>query len=163
MKPLIILLSFAVASFGAEVRIDARTVSSSRSAAEKWKTAWGSYDRDIYRARSIVAAIRSDVSAPVVVEALWIGREPHRGARQRVVHAEAVRINLKANLPSQLTFDALFVENDAKYAALGIRDRSGHKYIGWVVRVVDSKGRVLAARGARPPLVDFTKKYVVKP
>ena len=49
--------------------------------------------------------------------------------------------------------EGAFVENDAKYVALGIRDQSGTKYTGWIVRVLDSTGHILAEQASTPPLL----------
>lgn len=133
------------------VRLRAQTVSSSRSADQKWKTSWGSYDKDVYRSKSVSATVEVTQGAEdgkLVIQ--WIGSIAGRPSQKSIATTESVAISIKPGGGGTATFDAVFVENDAKYAALGVRDRDGMKYVGWIVRVLGKDGKVLAQQASNP-------------
>jgi len=111
----------------AGVVVEAKTVSSSRKETERWSTSWGSYDRSIYRSRSISATVRADQAGEAKVICYWIGSIIGHRNRRKII-TETTEITLKAKQPSVIEFAELFVEDDTKYNALRVRQRDGLKY-----------------------------------
>lgn len=141
-----------------DVRLDAQTSSTSRTTDRKWETSWGSYDRTVYRSRFVTVSATARTSGSAVIECHWIGSDPGRPAIKEVTKIDRTPVEMKAGEPVNLDFGALFVQDETKYAALGITDDGGVKYYGWVVRVVTEGGAVLAAKGARPPMIALIKE-----
>lgn len=133
------------------VRLRAQTVSSSRSADEKWKTSWGSYDKDVYRSKSVAATVectQGEDSGNLVIQ--WIGSTAGKKSEKGIASVEKIPVSIKPGMAGTATFDAVFVENDAKYVALGTRDQDGMKYVGWIVRLLGKDGGILAEQASNP-------------
>jgi len=139
------------------VGIMAKTASAGSGRDKKWETWWGSYDKEIFRDRVVGISLRASTAGQAIVETHWIGEEIEKNSGNKVVDVgrEAVMIPDQGQVAVEM--GSLFVENDTKYAALGVRERKGIRYAGWVVRVVDGGGNVLAVQGSRPPLIALVK------
>lgn len=151
---LLLVASMSLCSAEIRVRLNAQTTANMRLTDKEWETDWGSYDREIYQGRQIHATVECTVGqakGKLVVQ--WIGANPSRPANQEVTHREEKEIILKPGAHVRQRFLCIFVAADEKYAALGIRDRYGFKYKGWIVRVLDENGRQLAAETSSPPLL----------
>lgn len=120
---------------------------------KSWETSWGSYDKDVFRSRAVVITAVADTSGKAILEMHWIGSVAGSPSDRGVVMFAKKEITLVAREPQTHEFAALFVESDANYKALGVRDREGLKYAGWVARVISPDGRTLTAIAARPPLI----------
>jgi hypothetical protein len=119
-----------------------------------WETSWGSYDKDIYRSRSIKVIVDAMSPGQAIIRVSWIGRAYVETNNPRVVLVSERPVIIEtARVPVSVEFAALFEENDANYAALGERDRDGIKYVGWVVQLVSKDGSILASSASRPPLM----------
>lgn len=130
---------------------------SGRTTDEMWETSWGSYDKDVYRSRKLTATVKADSAGEAVLEVHWIGSIAGYASKKGVVLVSKKPVTLAANTPQSHEFAALFVESDANYEALGVRDRNGIKYAGWVARLVTTTGDVLVTVGSRPPLIEMLK------
>lgn len=132
------------------VRLRAKTASTSRKEDEKWETEWGSYDRDIYRSRSVCVDLEctaGDEDGFLTIQ--WLGRDFILKAKE-VDGVEVVKLPLRPEGEKRYWFAAIFVEKDEKYEALGLRERSGLKYVGWIVRVVKKDGTVVSEQASNP-------------
>lgn len=148
----ICLASMALAE--TRVRLDARTEANARITDQEWKTDWGSYDRDVFRLRQISARVQCTVGEERgVIVVQWIGRDTAKNSAAALVAREEKPITLKPGADITETFKQMFAESDAKYKALGERDRSGHKFGGWIVRVLGADGKVLAEQTSSTPLL----------
>jgi len=147
----------ATAGDAAGLKLSTVSNAAGKTTDKKWEMSWGSYDKEVFRSRAVVVTVVSDTPGNAVLEVHWIGSQAGRAGNRGIVLAEKEELVLKAREPVSLEFAALFVENDAKYVALGTRDRDGIKYAGWVVRVLGADGKTLAIRGSRPPLVEMVK------
>jgi hypothetical protein len=125
---------------------------------KSWETSWGSYDKDVYRSRGVTITAEANKSGKAILEMHWIGSVAGSPSDRGVVIFSKKEITLAAREPQTHEFAALFVENDAKYVALGTRDRDGLKYAGWVARVITLEGQFLTAIAARPPLISMIDK-----
>lgn len=139
------------------VEVEARTATAVSSRDKKWETWWGSYDKEIFRDRLVSITLRASTAGTAIVETHWIGEDIEKDDGNKVINVERKTIEVPQHDPVSLEMGYLFVENDTKFAALGVRDRKGMRYGGWVVRVVDGAGNVLAVQGARPPLIALVK------
>lgn len=152
-----ILLLLAAASVTAgelQVRLSARTESTSRDTDALWKTDYGSYDRNVFQMRNISAAVectKGEGKATLLVQ--WIGRDKGDNSKAVIYSRSEQPLDLKKGLKTTSTAHEVFAESDAKYKALGERDRSGHRFGGWIVRVLDEKGNVLAEQSSSTPLL----------
>lgn len=140
-------------------RVDIMAKSTSAGAArdKKWSTWWGSYDKEIFRERVISISLRASTPGNAIVETHWIGEEIETNSGNKVLEVTREPVMIPQGQPTVIEMGNLFVENDTKFAALGIRERKGIKYAGWVVRVVDASGNVLAVQATRPPMIDMVK------
>lgn len=139
------------------VGIMAKTASAGAGRDKKWETWWGSYDQEIFRDRVVTISLRASTGGSAIVETHWIGEEIEKNSGNKVVDVGREAVMIPGDEPVSLEMGSLFVENDTKYAALGVRERKGVRYAGWVVRVVDGAGNVLAVQGSRPPLIALVK------
>lgn len=124
---------------------------------KSWETSWGSYDKDVFRSRALTVTVSAETAGAVTLEIYWIGSIAGKSSERGVVLTSKKSVEIAAQSPQSHEFAALFVESDAKYAALGVRDRNGLKYVGWVARLVGKDGSVLVTKASRPPLVDILK------
>ena len=143
-------------------RVDllAKSTAMGRLKDKHWETAWGSYDQNIYRGRAVTATLIASTAGTVTVEVYWLGRHPSTGSDKQIVRVDRAQIGLIPNRRIEKEFAALFVENDVNLQILDLREQNGVKYLGWVVRVVNEKGRTIAVQGARPPMIDFVAQEV---
>ncbi len=139
------------------VAIMAKTASAGSGRDKKWETWWGSYDKDIFRDRVVGVSIRASTAGQAIVETHWIGEEIEKNSGNKVVEVTREAVMVPGQGQVTVEMGCLFVENDTKYAALGVRERKGIRYAGWVVRVVDGGGNVLAVQGSRPPLIALVR------
>lgn len=139
------------------VRLSAKTVSSSRDTDNLWKTDYGSYDRNVYQIRFIAVeaqCTQGEEKGKIIVQ--WIGKNKAKNSDAELLKRDEAEIDLKAGATLKREFNAAFAESDANYKALGERDREGHRYGGWIVRILDSKGNLLAEQSSSQP---YLKKF----
>ncbi|RYD35107.1 MAG: hypothetical protein EOP87_07930 [Verrucomicrobiaceae bacterium] len=139
------------------VGIMAKTASAGSGRDKKWTTWWGSYDKDIFRDRVVGVSLRASTPGQAIVETHWIGEEIEKKSGNKVVEVSREAVLIPGQGQVTVEMGCLFVENDTKYAALGVRERKGIRYAGWVVRVLDGGGNVLAVQGSRPPLIALVR------
>lgn len=158
MNRILLILLGALVSLTAHaetrIRLDAVTASTTKNTDKKFKTDWGSYDHEIFRSRTVTATVActlGEEKGTLIIQ--WIGRPATHTADACVVQRDETQLDLKPGFNHSEDFSCLFVENDAKYKALGIRDRSGWKYTAWIARVIDANGKVLAEQSSSPPLL----------
>lgn len=136
------------------VKLAAQTVATARDKERSWETSWGSYDQSIYRSRIVRVSLQcTDGSGPATLYLQWVGSVSGSPSTQGVVKTMQKDVTLRAGQQVSHEFAELFVENDAKYAALGIRDRDGLKYSGWIARLIAPNRRIIAQQAARPPML----------
>lgn len=126
-----------------------------------WKTSWGSYDKDVSRTRILnvtISCTQGGGAAEIVVQ--WIANKAADPNFQGLMKTERLPVTLQNGKNVQEYFAAVFEESDANYEALGERDQEGLKYVGWIVRVVDSNGTVLGMQTSRTTLPD---RYPLEP
>jgi len=134
-------------------RLAVTTVGSGRQADKNWQTDYGSYDQDIYHYKGISAKVEcSKGGGPASLVTQWIGSAVGTSAKG-VVKVDRKQIILKPGENVMQGFEFIFIENDTKYAALGVRDRVGFKFSGWIVRLIDADGRVLEQQASATPLL----------
>lgn len=139
------------------VAIMAKTASAGSGRDKKWATWWGSYDQEIFRDRVVGISLRASTAGQAIIETHWIGEEIEKKSGNKVVEVGREVVTIPNQGQASVEMGCLFVENDTKYAALGVRERKGIRYAGWVVRVVDGGGNVLAVQGSRPPLIELVR------
>jgi len=136
------------------IRLRAQTVSSGRDTQKYWETSWGSYDKDITRTRMILTKVECTLGGgPAEIVVQWIGSVAGSASKQAVHKLEKIPIILKANGTLEQAFAAQFEESDTNYEALGVRQRSGVRYVGWVARVITADGTVLGIQASAQPLL----------
>jgi hypothetical protein len=99
----------------------------------------------------IVATIENITRTPqrVRVQGYTVARSLDDGTLQIDMladHLVTVGALEKRTVGAQTTY----AQTDDKYVALGIRERSGYKYLGWFWRVIDGNGRVCAVASSTP-------------
>lgn len=158
---LLFLLAIALDRLHAEpprVRLDAKTSSASRETEDRWKTTYGSFDKAKSQLRNVSVSLectKGTGKATLIVQ--WIGRNTAKNSAAELIATESQPIDLKPGLTHRTEFTRLFSETDTKYAALGTRDRSGHRYGGWIIRILDATtGTVLSEQSSSQP---YLKKF----
>ena len=88
---------------------------------------------------------------------LWfIVGKPVRSAARSIVKRGESKIAAAHGRPGRAEIDSGKVTaTDNRYRALGIRDTEGSRIEGWVVRLFDADGKVLAEQASAPPLLDW--------
>lgn len=157
MKTLCCLLFLAVMGISqgeVRVRLKGQTTANMRFTEKEWETDWGSYDRGIYQGRQVQATVEctlGEAKGKLVVQ--WIGADPERPAKQEVIHRKEKEILLRPGFHLKENFTCIFVAWDENYAALGMRERYGFKYKGWILRVLDENGKELAGEASSANLL----------
>jgi len=124
------------------ITFEARTILVGRMSLDKWKTDWGSYDRDYVRMQHVeLTLLRWQHGVECFAEILWFGRELGGEKRRVVFRNDAVKISPTA---TSILFKSGLVEGNVQnYVALAERYASGYKIEGWYVRTLDKDGRTL--------------------
>ncbi len=135
-------------------QVKANSLPTGREEEKRYEASWGSYDKSVYKARTLKTTVTASAGATCKVHVMWIGRDMESGD-ESIVSDETLAAKPNGNA---VFASALFVENDAKYVMLGERDRSGIKYIGWVVAVLDSSDKIVASTASKPSLLDYLPK-----
>ena len=157
------------------LKILAKTVST-RTKRSSWNHAWGAVDQS---GVTIVAnagkkkvtrrVVGVDLTSPVgtsggdyVVEMFWFGFPLAKKTKRYICSAVAKSVSVRAGTKTTIaiasdynyTDDALlYLKSDPYYTewrGLYVRKWSGYTYAGWVVRISDGSGRIIAQQGAQP-------------
>lgn len=135
-------------------KVVANSLATGRDEEKRYEASWGSYDKSVYKGRTLKAVVTASAGDKCKVRILWIGRDLE--SKTEGVALEELLDAVPNGEP--LMSSALFVEDEAKYVALGTHDKSGIKYVGWVIAVEDSAGKVVATAASKPSLLDHLKK-----
>lgn len=151
------------------VRLRAQGNPASKDTQAHWKTSWGSYDKDVSRTRILQAQVECTLgggAAEIVVQ--WIASRAGDASSQGVLKTERFPIQLQVGTECREVSAAIYDESDTNYEALGERDREGVRYVGWIARVVDKNGQILATQTSRQQLpaaypVDAAPSKLIQP
>lgn len=153
------LLTAAGASAETRIRLSAKTASTSRDTKDYFKTDYGSYDRDVFQVKVVTVNVQCTLgteNGKILVQ--WVGRNKAKNSAAELLSSETKDIQLQPGMNFSRDFAECFAESDAKYKALGERLRDGYRFGGWIVRILDANGKVLAEQSSSTPLL---KKFPV--
>jgi len=160
------------------LKILAKTVST-RTKRSSWNYAWGAVDQS---GITIVAnagkkkvtrrVVGIDLTSPVgsaggdyVVEMYWFGFPLDKKTRRYICSAVAKSVTVRAGGKTTIAIASdynyidealLYLKSDPYYTewrGLYVRKWSGYTYAGWVVRISDGSGRIIAQQGAQPSFI----------
>lgn len=116
-----------------------------------FSTNYGSFVNEDTSTRSMICTIKSIVALPqrVRMQCIMISRPLAGGALQADVVGETL-VELGPNAQKTISTSATVESTDEKYVALGLRFKSGEKYIGWCWRAIDGANRVCVVRSSIP-------------
>lgn len=160
------------------LKILAKTVST-RTKRSSWNHAWGAVDQsgaiivaNAGKKKVIRRVVGLDLISPVgsaggnyVVEMYWFGFPLAKKSKRYICSAVAKSVSVRAGGKTTIaiasdynyTDDALlYLKSDPYYTewcGLYVRKWSGYTYAGWVVRVSDGSGRIIAQQGAQPSFI----------
>ena len=130
--------------------------SGGRSETPVWVTDYGSYDkvgttgRTLYLTASTLA--RDQVAGKL--EVLWLLKD--EGSNKPVMmYGGKKPVSCIQGTDAHFIASMELDDRDTKYAALGLQDKSGLRYKGWVARFTDAKGRVTGTAASLPELVKY--------
>lgn len=131
---------------------------------EPWKTDYGSYNRVDTSKRQIVCTLENvsrDGVQRARVQAFMIVRSYDTGeARADLVEDCLVTVAAGRRVSVGAFISA--TNTDDKYVALGIRERTGDKYLGWTWRVLDGLGRISAVRSSQSGYDHYAREQPVR-
>ena len=139
------------------VRLSADTVSGESPSGRTTSTI-----RTIKRERHVSVVVDASTGGRVTVETHFFGKDHSEKAINRVVKVTRNRVTLLGEHPETIDASAMFTETTKTDTKLGTRYRSGVKYAGWVVRVLDSNGKMLAIQGSRTDFIKLVGRPLVK-
>jgi hypothetical protein len=151
------------------VRLRAQGNPAGKDTQSYWKTSWGSYDKDVSRTRILQAQVECTLGGgPAELVVQWIASRAGDASSQGVLKTERFPLQLQVGTDCREASAAIYDESDANYEALGERDRKGVKYVGWIARVVDKEGKILATQTSRQQLpatypVDTLPAQIMQP
>lgn len=116
-----------------------------------WKTYYGSYNKEAVSARRVTCSIFSTARKPqrTRVQIIAITRSFETNKQETEIVADAL-VTLGGNGSAVIAGDLRVESTDDKYVALGIRERTGNRYLGWTCRAIDAAGRVSAVVSSTP-------------
>jgi len=133
--------------------------------------------KQVFRHRLIAIDIsNSGQNSELILEVFWLGAPAKTTGRKRgetrinSYSANIVKIQpgRKAtfqvtsdyrNFDSQLTYMRRESQGSDTWKGFIASSWGGYDYKGWIVRISDGKGKILASQGSRPPQVAFTKDF----
>jgi len=134
----------------AQVKVGGRS-QGGKSRYEPWKTDYGSYQRTDTSSRQYMCSVTSTsrYAQRVRVQCFVLTRSlTDRGMDINPV--QNILVDLPANGVKTVSASSVVANTDDNYAALGIRERSGDKYLGWTWRVIDGNNRVVGVVSSTP-------------
>jgi len=131
------------------------TVATKKVVLNRFKTNYGSYDKDTIREREVEIVLSNLGRNPYDVKIVthFIGKSNATNARLVLRTREEV-MQVRPNTTCKLAAESgLIGANDLNLQALGIRDISGARIEGWIVIVSDSAtGKMLCCRASQSHL-----------
>ena len=140
---------------------DASATVTARSAGGKstdveWSTTWGSYIKNKTSTRNLAIKVSTFSRDPIRVKVEWGWTTKPEGGNARSVHRGGEQIiALMQGRDASVVGGMSVTGRDENYEALGVRERSGDRYEGWLVRVLDGKGRIIATAASLPHLAPY--------
>ncbi len=131
------------------------------------------HTKGVFRHRIIGADLTNKGKNPdLVLEVFWLGRPFKEKNRTVISQYAAAPVNVLPGATSKFQIASNFNTVDSTLIYLKkepygsdywngfyVHTWSGYEYIGWVARVSDGKGKVVAIQGARPPMVEFVQEF----
>jgi hypothetical protein len=133
--------------------------------------------KQVFRHRLVAIDIRNTgQTSELVLEVFWLGAASKSSGRKRgetrinsysanivkVPQGEKATFEVASNyrnFDSQLTYLRRDQPGSDTLKGFIVSSWGGYDYKGWIVRVSDGKGNILASQGSRPPQVAFTKDF----
>lgn len=133
--------------------------------------------KQVFRHRKIaIDIINTGQNSQLVVEVFWLGataktREQKRGQTEIIRYSAKIvetQRSQKAtfhvtsdyhNFDSQLTYLQRDPRKTKTWKGFVASSWGGYDYKGWIVRVSDGKGRILASQASRPPQLAFAQDF----
>ncbi len=132
------------------VRLDAKGTGNGSHTTHNWESGWGSYQREYDKQSAVEALVGTSGRTEVAVKIDWIfvGKTLYKNKRIAIGHGtKAVTITPGPDQHVPLTSGEIH-STDNNYVALGERTVSGSKIEGWIIRLLDNDGRLIAAKAS---------------
>jgi len=140
-----------------EVRLTARS-QGGKSRYEPWATDYGSYQRTDTSSRQMVCSVAAVVNREQTMRAQCYVITRNLDARDIELKPIAdLVITVPAKSTKTISAISVVQGTDDNYAALGIRDRTGDKYLGWTWRILDINDHVVAITSSQSGYDHYAK------
>lgn len=148
-------------SVGPSITMVGKTVSMGREVTTTWSTSWGSYQKTGNSRRCVALTVSTVARRPqqATVEMLFLWRNKDNRDLEVISVGSDTAVVVDGH-PKVLTIETAESDTDEKYVILGIREKSGRRYLGWVARAKDANGQIVAACASVPHYVRYA--YEVK-
>lgn len=131
-----------------------------KSIETNWKLPWGSYDKDFTSERGILLSLSTTSPKAkekpfwVKVEWAWVARD---GSDKIITKGGEEILSVRSGqIVKFFTPPGVFTENRVRLVALNLAWAEGVKYVGWMARVIDGDGNIIA--GAQS--MDYLKSMI---
>ncbi len=132
----------------AGVRLEAQSFGG-KTVRGDWLWPWGSYVRST-STRGILFTITTVGRVPSVVHLEWAWVSRNNGVKKVTKGGEEKVIVKQGGSTKFFTPEGIFSEIRSSYWALGDYYRSGDKYVGWMGRLLDEKGKIVSTVMSSP-------------
>lgn len=142
------------------VSLDVKSIGSSRSTENNYRTTWGSFDKSTSSSQSKQVTIRGGKKFTwSALEFFWVLR--NQDDKSIILKRCDPKFFTKEG-ENQAEFSIETESSNTKYATIGIHNKSGEAVTGWVVRLIALfDGRVLGVKASSPSLEKLAKSGAV--
>lgn len=127
--------------------------------------------KQIFRHRTVGISISNTGTNPdMILEVFWLGNPLQKKNQIRISQYAARVVRIKPGSKSNLKVSSnyhyldqtlIYLERESRssdyWNGLFVKTWAGYGYAGWVVRISDGKGRIVAVQATRPPLAAHLK------
>lgn len=135
-----------------------------KSRYEPWKTDYGSYQRSDTSSYQLLCNLTTLEPNPqrVRMQAFRLSRNLETRAFE-ITLVEDVNVLFSRTQPKTVSALCEASNSDDNYVALGVRERSGDKYVGWTWRAIDGQGRICGVVSSQSAYDHYAKEQPLDP
>lgn len=129
-----------------------------------WATDYGSYNRVDTASRQYLCALQSTARIPqrVRLQCFVLLRSLDTG-KLTVTLAQDLKVDLPVNGIKTAQAQSYILQTDDNYAALGVRERAGDKYLGWTWRAIGGNNQIVGISSSSPGYDHYATEQPVQP
>jgi hypothetical protein len=146
----------ALVTINPAFRLEAKTLKAGRDTNVTWSTTWGSFNKEstTHRIIEITASTTARQIQQADLEVIFIWRDAST-KRYDFTSSGKVKAQAQHGKPFIAAAEDQASDEHDRYAALGIEEKSGKRYAGWVARAIDAQGNIVAVVASLRTLEKF--------